>query len=74
MREMIGFAAQPLMELEVEGETGAGYGEKNPERLPSATSTATGSGSAAAVELRIPKLRMGSYFPGFPEPRRVPVT
>jgi putative transposase len=33
MREMIGFAAQPLMELEVEGETGAGYGEKNPERL-----------------------------------------
>ncbi|WP_164934614.1 hypothetical protein [Bradyrhizobium zhanjiangense] len=30
---MIGFAAQRLMELEVEGQTGAAYGEKNPERL-----------------------------------------
>jgi transposase-like protein len=25
---------------------------------------------AGTVELRIPKLRRGSYFPGFPEPRR----
>ena len=33
LREMIGFAAQRLMELEVEGLTGAAYGEKNPERL-----------------------------------------
>src|ERR1700745_2527225 len=33
LREMIGFAAQRLMELEVEGQTGAAYGEKNPERL-----------------------------------------
>lgn len=33
LREMIGFAAQCLMELEVEGQTGAAYGEKNPERL-----------------------------------------
>ena len=31
--EMIGFAAQRLIELEVEGQTGAAYGEKNPERL-----------------------------------------
>jgi hypothetical protein len=33
LREMIGFAAQRLMELEVEGLTGAPYGEKTPERL-----------------------------------------
>ena len=33
LREMIGFAAQRLMELEVEGQTGAAYGEKKPERL-----------------------------------------
>jgi transposase-like protein len=33
LREMIGFAAQRLMELEVESQTGAAYGEKNPERL-----------------------------------------
>src|SRR5581483_6942060 len=33
LREMIGFAAQRLMELEVESQTGAAYGEKSPERL-----------------------------------------
>ena len=33
LREMIGFAAQRLMELEVGSLTGAGYGEKSAERL-----------------------------------------
>ncbi len=33
LREMIGFAAQRLMELEVAGLTGAAHGEKTPERL-----------------------------------------
>jgi transposase-like protein len=33
LREMIGFAAQRLMELEVGGLTGAAHGEKSPERL-----------------------------------------
>ena len=33
LREMIGFTAQRLMELEVEGLTGAAYGEKSQERL-----------------------------------------
>jgi transposase-like protein len=33
LREMIGFTAQRLMELEVEGLTGVGYGEKSVERL-----------------------------------------
>src|SRR5215210_1690571 len=33
LREMIGFAAERLMELEVAGLTGAAYGEKSPERL-----------------------------------------
>ena len=36
LREMIGFAAQRLMDLEVGGLTGAGYGEKSSDRLPSA--------------------------------------
>ena len=33
LREMIGFAVQRLMALEVGGLTGAGYGEKSDERL-----------------------------------------
>jgi hypothetical protein len=33
LREMIGFAAQRLMELEVGGLTGADYGERDPGRL-----------------------------------------
>lgn len=33
LREMIGFAAERLMELEVGARTGADYGEKRPERL-----------------------------------------
>ena len=73
LREMIGFAAQRLMELEVEGQTGAGYGEKNPERLAQRNGyrDRIWETRAGAVELRIPKLRKGSYFPGFLEPRRM---
>jgi putative transposase len=33
LREMIGFAAQRLMELEVQGLTGAGHGERSADRL-----------------------------------------
>ncbi len=33
LREMIGFAAERLMELEVGGLTGAAWGEKSPDRL-----------------------------------------
>jgi putative transposase len=71
LREMIGFAAQRLMELEVEGQTGAAYGEKNPERLAQRNGyrDRIWETRAGAVELRIPKLRKGSYFPGFLEPR-----
>ena len=73
LREMIGFAAQRLMELEVEGLTGAGYGEKSPERLAQRNGYRYRSWETRArtVELRIPKLRKGSYFPGFLEPRRM---
>src|ERR1700721_2842464 len=73
LREMIGFAAQRLMDLEVEGLTGAAYGEKNPERLAQRNGYRDRAWEtrAGTVELRIPKLRKGSYFPGFLEPRRI---
>jgi transposase-like protein len=73
LREMIGFAAQRLMELEVEGITGANYGEKNPERLVQRNGYRDRDWEtrAGTVELRIPKLRKGSYLPGFLEPRRM---
>src|SRR5215475_2532411 len=73
LREMIGFAAHRLMELEVESLTGASYGEKNQERLVQRNGYRGRDWEtrAGTVELRIPKLRKGSYFPGFLEPRRM---
>ncbi len=73
LREMIGFAAQRLMEIEVGAATGAGYGEKDPLRLAQRNGYRDRDWEtrAGTVELRIPKLRKGSYFPGFLEPRRM---
>ena len=73
LREMIGFAAQRLMELETDTLCGAGHGERSESR----TNQRNGyrdrdwQTRAGTVELRIPKLRRGSYFPGFLEPRRM---
>src|SRR2546429_4885012 len=73
LREMIGFTAQRLMELEVEGLTGAAHSERSAERIPQRNGyrDRPWETRAGTVELRIPKLRKGSFFPGFLEPRRV---
>lgn len=72
LREMIGFAAERLMELEVGARTGAEYGEKSGERLAQRNGSRDRDWQtrAGSVELRIPRLRTGSYFPSFFEPRR----
>ena len=73
LREMIGFAAQRLMELETEGLCGAGHGERSADRRNQRNGYRERDWEtrAGTVELRIPKLRRGSYFPAFLEPRRL---
>ena len=73
LREMIGFTTERLMALEVEGLTGAAHGERSADRITHRNGYRDRSWEtrAGTVELKIPKLRKGSYFPGFLEPRRM---
>src|SRR5690242_13452602 len=72
LREMIEVISNRLMEMEVEGLTGAAHGERSVTRVNQrngyrerAWETRVGT-----IDLAIPKLRKGSYFPAFVEPRR----
>jgi putative transposase len=73
LREMIGFAAERLMQLETDGLCGAAAGERSADRRNQRNGYRDRDWEtrAGTVELRIPKLRRGSYFPTFLEPRRM---
>jgi transposase-like protein len=70
--DLLGYVSQRLMELEVGGLCGAGPGERSPARLNQRNGYRERAWEtrAGTVDLRIPKLRKGSYFPSFLEPRR----
>jgi len=72
LRDMLQFVAQRLMDMDVESLCAAFYGERSPERLNSRNGyrERLWETRAGSVDLKIPKLRKGSYFPGFLEPRR----
>ena len=70
---MIGFAAERLMQLETETLCGAAPGERSLDRVNQRNGywDCDWETRAGTVELRIPRLRRGSYFPSFLEPRRM---
>jgi transposase-like protein len=72
LREMIGYVAQRLMQLDVEGLVGAGHGERGESRenWRNGYRDREWHTRSGTIPLRIPKLRRGSYFPAFLEPRR----
>jgi putative transposase len=72
LREMIGYVAQRLMEADVEGLVGAGHGERSESRenWRNGYRERDWHTRSGTIALRIPKLRKGSYFPGFLEPRK----
>ena len=72
LRTLLRGAVQELIEMEFEARIGAGRYERSPDRVthrngsrPRTLETRLGD-----LELSIPKLRQGSYFPSFLEPRR----
>jgi len=72
LRESLAWVCQQLMEAEVSELVGAERGERTPERLTHRNGyrARPWQTRAGELELAIPKLRRGSYFPSFLEPRR----
>src|SRR3954469_3315226 len=72
VREMLAFAAERLMAMQVEALTGAPAGVRSPERLNHRNGYRERAWETRAgrIDLAIPRLRKGSYFPSFLEPRR----
>ncbi|MFN3077380.1 MAG: transposase, partial [Alphaproteobacteria bacterium] len=72
LKDVLAFALQRLMDIEAEAACGAGLHARTPGRVNSRNGyrerpldTRVGT-----IDLQIPKLRQGSYFPSFLDPRR----
>ena len=72
LREGLRMLVQAVMEAEVTSKTGAGLGERSPERLTHRNGyrDRPWDTRVGTLELQIPKVREGSYFPSLLEPRR----
>src|SRR6201988_489815 len=72
VREMLSFAADRLMEAEVEARPGAAHVARDPARQVQRNGyrERVWDTRAGRIALEIPRLRKGSYFPSFLEPRR----
>ena len=72
LREAVRVVTDALMDAEVTARIGAERGERSPDRLTyrNGYRTRQWDTRVGTMELRIPKLREGSYFPSLLEPRR----
>jgi transposase-like protein len=72
LREMIKGFAQRMMDADAEVRCNAGYGEVTPDRVNSRNGYRLREWDtrAGTIELAIPKLRQGTYYPEFLEHRR----
>ena len=72
LREALRVLVEEIMEADVSSRIGAGYGERNPERVTQRNGYRSRAWDTrvGTMELEIPKLREGSYFPSLLEPRR----
>jgi transposase-like protein len=72
LREAVRWMVHELMEAEVSAQVGAERYERSPERTTQRNGTRTRQWDTrvGTIELQIPKLRTGSYFPTWLEPRK----
>ena len=72
LREALRVLVEGIMDAEVSSRTGAEYGERSPERVTQRNGYRSRAWDTrvGTMDLHIPKLREGSYFPSLLEPRR----
>jgi transposase-like protein len=72
LREAMDVLVHAIMEAEVVGKTGAGYGERTVDRITQRNGyrLRPWDTRVGTLDVHIPKLREGSYFPSLLEPRR----